>query len=184
VINFLNPSSPSTGSTSQISTELKNVSDIYNQIKLQPALKQSGYGLIYAQGKFGTPKSFKSTKVPQSAYLNDSTTYGALGSDYLFLLSHNSKIPGKGIINFDDTLYGINLNQFVDEILPKTSSLVRGEELLELINLIVRFLLTHTHAYPGLPPIPITQDGSNVQDILTELQNASTKILNKNIRLN
>jgi hypothetical protein len=182
--NFLNPSSPSTGSTSQISTELKNVSDIYNQIKLQPALKQSGYGLIYAQGKFGTPKSFKSTKVPQSAYLNDSTTYGALGSDYLFLLSHNSKIPGKGIINFDDTLYGINLNQFVDEILPKTSSLVRGEELLELINLIVRFLLTHTHAYPGLPPIPITQDGSNVQDILTELQNASTKILNKNIRLN
>ena len=76
------------------------------------------------------------------------------------------------------------MDQFVDEILPKTSSLVRGEELLELINLIVRFLLTHTHAYPGLAPVPITQDGSNVQDILTELQNASTKILNKNIRLN
>jgi hypothetical protein len=182
--NVLKTSVPTTGTTSQTSSALKNVTDIYNQIKLQPALKQGGYGLIYAQDKVGTPISFKSTKVPQSSYLTDSSTYGALASDNLFLLSHSSSIPGKGKINFDDTLYGISLDQFVDEILPKTSSLVRGEELLELINLIVRFLLTHTHAYPGLAPVPITQDGSNVQDILTELQNASTKILNKNIRLN
>ena len=175
---------PTTTTSTESTSAFKNVTDIYNQIKLLPALKQGGYGLIYAQDKVGTPISFKSTKVPQSSYLSDTTTYGALGSDNLFLLSHNSSIPGKGKINFDDTLYGISLDQFVDEILPKTSSLVRGEELLELINLIVRFLLTHTHAYPGLAPIPITQDGSNVQDILTELQNASTKILNKNIRLN
>ena len=68
--------------------------------------------------------------------------------------------------------------------IPKTSSLVRGEELLELINMIVRFLVTHTHAYPGLPPVSVTQDGSNIADMLTELQNAATKILNNNIRLN
>jgi hypothetical protein len=182
--NNLKPSLPKSGTTVQTSSAFKNVTDIYNQIKLLPALKQGGYGLIYAQGKVGTPISFKSTNVPQSSYLSDSTTYGALASDYLFLLSHNSKIPGKGNINFDDTLYGISLDQFVDEILPKTSSLVRGEELLELLNLIVRFLVTHTHAYPGLAPVQVTQDGSNVQDILTELQNAATKILNNNIRLN
>ena len=175
---------PTTTTSTESTSAFKNVTDIYNQVKLLPALKQGGYGLIYAQGKVGTPISFKSTNVPQSSYLSDATTYGALGSDYLFLLSHNSKIPGKGVINFDDTLYGISLDQFVDEILPKTSSLVRGEELLELINLIVRFLLTHTHAYPGLAPVQVTQDGSNVQDILTELQNAATKILNNNIRLN
>ena len=62
--------------------------------------------------------------------------------------------------------------------------MVRGEELLELMNLIVRFLVSHTHAYPGLPPVSITQDGSNVSNILTEMQNAYTKILNENIRLN
>jgi hypothetical protein len=55
---------------------------------------------------------------------------------------------------------------------------------MELINLITRFLLTHTHAYPGLPPVTVTQDGTSVSDILTELQNASQKILNENIRLN
>ena len=62
--------------------------------------------------------------------------------------------------------------------------MVRGEELMELINLIVRFLLTHTHSYPGLPPVQITQDGTKAQDILSELQNAANKILNKNIRIN
>ena len=62
--------------------------------------------------------------------------------------------------------------------------MVRGEELLELINLIVRFLTTHTHAYPGLPPVPVTQDGTTTVQILTELQNAVNKILNENIRIN
>ena len=175
---------PTTIDVAESTTSFKNVTEIYNQIKLQPALRIAGYGLIYAQDKVGVPLNFKSTNVPQSSYFADPTTYGALGSDYLFLLSHSSKIPGKGKINFDNTLYGINVDQFVDEIMPKTSSLVRGEELLELINIIVRFLTTHTHAYPGLPPVPVTQDGSNIADMLTELQNAYTKILNNNIRLN
>ena len=182
--NNIKSSVPSSGTTTDSTAAYKNVSEIFNQVKLNKALKVSGYGLIYVQGKVGTPTNTTSTTVPQSSYFSDPTTYGALASDYLFLLSHNSSIPGKGKINFDNTLYGISLDQFVDEITPKTSSLVRGEELLELINIIVRFLTTHTHAYPGLPPVPVTQDGSNVSDMLTEMQNAYTKILNNNIRLN
>jgi len=182
--NTLKSSTPTTGSTVDSQTSVKNITDIFNQIKLQPALKIPGYGLIYAQDKVGIPTSLKTSVVPQSSYYSDPTTYGALASDYLYLLSHKSSIPGKGKINFDDTLYGISLDQFVDEVLPKTSSLVRGEELLELVNMIVRFLTTHTHAYPGLPPVPVTQDGSNIPDLLTEIQNAYTKILNNNIRLN
>jgi hypothetical protein len=175
---------PTTINTAESTASFRNVMEIYNQIKLKPALRIPGYGLIYAKDKVGVPTNLKSTTVPQSKSFADPTTYGALASDYLYLLSHNSSIPGKGKINFDNTLYGINLDQFVDEIFPKTSSLVRGEELLELINIIVRFLTTHTHAYPGLPPVPVTQDGSNISDLLTEMQNAYTKILNSNIRLN
>ncbi len=182
--SILKSSSPTSGTTAESTISSKNITDIYNQIKLKPALKVPGYGLIYAKDRVGVPTNTVSSVVPQSSYYADPTTYGALASDYLYLLSHNSSIPGKGKINFDNTLYGISLDQFVDEILPKTSSLVRGEELLELINMIVRFLSTHTHAYPGLPPVPVTQDGSNVSDMLTEMQNAYTKILNSNIRLN
>jgi hypothetical protein len=179
------PINPPTTITTQQSTDAtNNISEIFNQVKLYPALKQGGYGLIYAKGKVGKPMEIKTTTIPQEKYSSDSSTYGTLASDTLYLLSNVSSIPGKGKINFADTLYGISLDQYVDEILPKTSSLVRGEELMELLNLIVRFLTTHTHAYPGLPPVPVSQDGSSVADILTEMQNAYVKILNANIRLN
>jgi hypothetical protein len=177
----LNPSTPLGASASPI--EVSNISEIYKGVKLNPALR-GGYGLIYAKDKVGIPKTPKKFVIPQQKYVNQESTYGALGSDILFLVSHNSQIPGKGKINFDDTLYGISPEKFTNELLPKTSSMVRGEELLELINLIVKFLVTHTHAYPGLPPVPVTQEGTNTQSILTELNNAVNKILSKNIRLN
>jgi hypothetical protein len=183
----MDPSSPDISSLGETPSESAivsvNVSDIYNGIKLNPALK-GGYGLIYAKDKVGVPRNPVKKVIDQKKYTYQESSYGALGSDTLFLLSHNSQIPNKGKINFDDTLYGISVEKFTDEILPKTSSMVRGEELLELINLIVRFLVTHTHAYPGLAPVPVTEDGSNTQSLTTEMQNAVNKILNKNIRLN
>ena len=166
------------------SIEAVNVSNIYSQVKLTAALKQSGYGLIYQKDTVGTPMDTKTIVVPQSKYYGTPQTYSALGGDKLFLLSHQTSIPGKKKINFADTLYGISNDKFSDDIMPNTSSTVRGEELLELINLITRFLLTHTHAYPGLPPVSITQDKTSSAQILTELQNAVTKILNENIRIN
>jgi hypothetical protein len=175
------PSTPLGSTATPI--EVSNISDIYKGVKLNPSLK-GGYGLIYTKGKVGNPRTPVKKVVKQQKYINQESSYGALGSDVLFLVSHNSQVPGKGKINFDDTLYGITPEKFANEFLPKTSSMVRGEELLELINLIVKFLITHTHAYPGLPPIPVTQDGTNAQTILVELNNAVNKILSKNIRLN
>ena len=177
----LSPSTPLGSTATPI--EVSNISDIYKGVKLNSSLK-GGYGLIYTKGKVGNPRTPVKKVVKQQKYTNQESSYGALGSDVLFLVSHNSQIPGKGKINFDDTLYGITPEKFANEFLPKTSSMVRGEELLELINLIVKFLITHTHAYPGLPPIPVTQDGTNAQTILVELNNAVNKILSKNIRLN
>jgi hypothetical protein len=55
---------------------------------------------------------------------------------------------------------------------------------MQLINIIVRFLTSHTHSFPGLPPVFIAYDGSSTTGMLTELQNAANKILNENIRIN
>jgi hypothetical protein len=175
----INPSNSPT-----IGPEFKNVSQIFSQIKLYTALKQGGYGLIYKKDTVGTPIDSKIITVPQTRHIAESSTTAALGADKVYLLSHFSSIPGKKKINFDNTLYGIPIEVFNKEIDPNTSSTVRGEELLELLNLIVRFLTTHTHAYPGLPPIPVTQDGTTTSQILTEMQNAVYKILNENIRIN
>ena len=161
-----------------------NLSQIFNQIKLNNSTTTKGYGLIYTKNIVGFPYNVKSVETPIFKYSNDPVTFGGLGADKLVLLSHQSSIPGKGKINFDGTLYGISNNVYTDEIVPKTSSLVRGEELLDLLNVIVRFLITHTHAFPGLPPVPVTQDGSNTADLLSQMQNAINTILNQNIRLN
>jgi len=161
-----------------------NLSQIYDKIKLNNSTSIKGWGLIYTKDKVGYPSTTKKTDVPMFKYNGSPVTFGALGADKLCLLSHQSSIPGKGKINFDGTLYGIKNDNFTDEIEPKTSSMVRGEELLELLNLIVRFLSTHTHAFPGLPPVPVTQDGSSVTSMLSAMQNAVNTVLNQNIRLN
>jgi hypothetical protein len=160
------------------------VNRVFGKIRLNSSAEKFGYGLIYAEDKVGKP--YKIKKSSQDIYKFNGTpiTMGSLAADKVFLLSQKSEIPGKGGINFDGTLYGITNEQYVQEIIPKTSSMVRGEELLELINMIVRFLTSHTHAFPGMPPVPVAYDGSNVTSILTELQNATNKILNENIRLN
>lgn len=174
---------PST-SKGKDSKSIENVSDIYKQIKLYPALSDYGYGLIWNKDKVGTPIEIKKEKVNQKVYTGKPSTYGALGSDNLFFLSHESSIPGKGKIDFSNTLYGITTEKFTNEILPKTSSMVRGDELLDFLNLIVKFLISHTHAYPFLPSYAISYEGTTTEDLEVALNEAKEKVLNKYIRIN
>lgn len=162
----------------------QNLTTIFTKVKLIPTDKVGGYGLIFQQGRVGdpikiTPKSFR--KIETNALPE---TYNAMGAQHVYLLSQLSQIPGKGKINFDDTLYGIDEQKFSLEIEPNTSSMVRGEELLQLLNVIVRFLVSHTHGFPGEPPIPITEDGSSVDNLIKELNDAYNKVLSQYIRLN
>jgi len=161
-----------------------SLTTVFSKIKLNFNDKIGGYGLIYQQNLVGdpikiTPKSFR--KIETNALPE---TYGALGAQHIYLLSQLSQIPGKNKINFANSLYGIDEQTFALQIQPNTSSAVRGEELLELLNIIVRFLVSHTHGFPGEPPIPITEDGSSVNNLIQQLNEAYTKVLNQYIRLN
>ena len=69
-------------------------------------------------------------------YTQTPSSYGVVGADNVYILSHKSKIPNKTKINLDGTLYGISQDKFVDELFNQTSSSVRGEELLQLINVL------------------------------------------------
>jgi hypothetical protein len=62
--------------------------------------------------------------------------------------------------------------------------MVRGEQLLDLIELIVRFLVSHVHPYHNMGPDSQSVDGTQIQTILTKLYDADSKILNKNLRIN
>lgn len=161
-----------------------HLNTIFKEVKLNPNDKQGGYGLIYALNKTGEPINVSFKGVTPTDTIDLPETHAALGGQYVYLLSQYSQIPGKEKINFLNNLYGISEEQFNTQIQNNTSSTVRGEELLELLNVIVRFLVTHEHGYPGEPPVSVTQDGSTVSNVLKELNDAYQKVLNQYIRLN
>jgi hypothetical protein len=161
------------------------MSRLINSIVVTATDLTPGYGTVYKN--FKQPEPFNKVQeivVPASVVKGDNTV-AALGADQLFLLSHKSTTPGKDQIDLQGTIYGISGGTFNDVILPNTSSTVRGEELMELLQLIVNFLITHDHPYPMLPPSPISR-ASNIStdDVLKKMQEAYQKVLNSNIRIN
>ena len=147
--------------------------------------EKGGFGLIYENGKVGKPIEILRKIFNQVKTNSVPTTYAALVGNKTYLLSQNSQIPGKQKINFRNNLYGITEQQFSEIILPNTSSMVRGEELMQLLNYIVNFLISHTHDYPGESVNPVAVGGgTNVQQLTTLLNEAYEKVLNQNIRLN
>jgi hypothetical protein len=124
-------------------------------------------------------------QVTKFGYSQNPTTYASLGADKVFLLSQQATPIGTAdTINFSGILYGIPNEKYVDEFMPKTNSLVRGEKLMDLLNLAIRFLLTHTHPYPGDPPCDEDFSGVKKEQIEKLLGEAPTQIINSNIRLN
>jgi len=165
------------------------VTRLMSNIKLVDGDLTSGYGLAYDIDKNNNiqqfvPEKFEKEDVIPQTTENISNTAGILGSDVLYLLSHKSQKNGTGKIDFANTLSGITETFLTNQIEPKTSSTVRGEELIELLNLIVRFLLNHVHPYHGMPPDSQTLDNVRADELYEELRNAQEKILNKYIRIN
>jgi len=167
---------------------LKNVGDILNGIKINQLDVTPGYSLVYnAKGDDSVPYEFVDDSYSEEQINRIDESVALMGGRKLYLLSNQTLGTGtaKKAIDFSDfDVYGITQDKIFSDIEPNTSSLVRGEELMELLNLIVKFLITHVHPYPGLPPVPVSQDGTSSQDLLKSILEAQQKILNGNIRIN
>lgn len=164
--------------------EFGNISYFNSNIKLSPASTVSGTGTLYSRNSFDIPVELVKERVNERKADHETETVGIMGADVLYLLSHGSIIPSKGTVDLKGTLYGIDRQRLRDDVHDKTSSMVRGEELMELLNLIVQFILTHVHSFPGMPPVKVTTSGLSEQDLLDRIRNASDNILNNRIRLN
>lgn len=160
------------------------ISNLMNSIKVTDS-SNGGYGLVYDDTKQDTvPYVPEENVVIPKNVETLSNTAGLIGGDYLYLLSHKSQKKGSEKIDLSNTLYGIGPNVVADKIEPNTSSIVRGEELIELLNLIVQFLIGHVHPYHGMVPDSQSVNGIKFDELLNELRNANEKILNKYIRIN
>lgn len=182
---------PQTSLYNQLTSETSStvskifIGNLMMGVKAVSSDETPGYGLIYDETKKQsvpfTPE--KNVVIPQEKIKLNNTS-SLLGGDYVYLLSHKSVKKSTGKIDLKDSLYGITESMISDEIEPKTSSSVRGEELVELLNLIVQFLITHVHPYHGMQPNSQSLNGITADKLLEELRNANEKILNKYIRIN
>ena len=164
---------------------IENMGRLINDIMVTSTDLTPGYGLVYKGFKTPLPYDEVNEVIIPVKFEKSDNTVATLGADQLYLLSHKTSIPGKDSIVLDESIYGITGNTFTDIIEPNTSSMVRGEELMELLQIIVNFLITHDHPYPMLPPSPISRgSGISTDDVLKKMQEAYIKVLNGNIRIN
>ena len=171
--------------------EYVNYRRFYHAINLNNS-KDNGWFLVWSNngGKpiFGPQGDLVEETVTPSEFQNEDITYGALGAQYLYLLSQNATIGDKQPIDLSNTLYGIPQDKFIgvgDTLYNQTCSSVRGEPLMVLINKMIDFLLNHVHPHANMVPDEKTQGSKTSKSEITELSNKANKnILNQNIRLN
>ncbi len=176
--------------TGSISSSLNDILSIakskllYRKITLSEGYKERGSGLVWSKTppKLGVLKNTVSETVNKRDYIVSPITYSVMGSDKIYLLSHRS--TDKFTIDLKDTLYGIPQSKLATDITEKTNSMVRGEELISFLQLLTRFLVSHVHPFPGVPPVPVSTDGTQTAEILSRLATADNLMLNKNIRIN
>jgi hypothetical protein len=164
--------------------EQQNISLFMTNVKLLDSSTNGGYALVWNKDKIGPGIDFITEKVQNNTTNNTPQSIATLGSQKIFLLSQDMVIKSKGKISFEENIYGITQNEYDTIIVNKTDPMVRGEQLMELINLIVKFLVSHVHGYHGLAPVQTGVDGTTVNDILQKLLDAPNNILNQNIRIN
>jgi hypothetical protein len=165
--------------------ELFSVSSMVTQVRFTRAFADiNGDGLVSKKNKFGVSKKKKKFKNIPQVYETKPNSVSILGGNKIILYSQDSQIDDKKINLSGNSIYGISQTDIFNEILPKTDATVRGEKLKEFLTLMMRFVLTHCHAYHGLPPNPTSFSQVTIGQIEEEFQKYDDKVLNQNIRIN
>jgi len=164
---------------------VQNMSNLVSLVKVNKTQVNSGYGTVYKNFINPLPYTIAPEVVTPTNTLATDNSVGIMGANKLYLLSHETQVDGKQKIDLSNTIYGISGETIFENIDPNTSSSVRGEPLLELLQLMVNFLITHDHPYPMLPPTPVSRASLiSTNDVLVKMQEAYQKVLNSNIRIN
>jgi len=156
------------------------------------SLEVTGDGLVSRKNKFGVSRKSEIQKISgNSEFINKRNSVSILGSNKIILMSQDSVIPGYSPVNMevisdteDNTLYGYSDNQINNNLIPNTEPLVRGYKLKELLNLIVKFLVSHSHPYHQLTPSSESYGQVTVEKLESALQKYDEEVLNQNIRIN
>lgn len=111
----------------------------------------------------------------------DYQNYMVALSDMLYLLSNETAIPEKGFINFDGINNGFTVDKITGDINDKTEPMVRGDQLVKALIIIINAFLNHVHSGFGFMNVNQTDEIQKLTKLKSEL---NSLILNHKIRIN
>jgi hypothetical protein len=111
----------------------------------------------------------------------DYQNYMVALSDMLYILSNETAIPEKGFINFDGINNGFTTDKITREINDKTEPMVRGDQLVKALVIIINAFLNHVHSGFGFMNVNQTDEIQKLSKLRSEL---NSLILNHKIRIN
>lgn len=142
----------------------------------------NGYGLIYSQTSIDVEPISKKIEKPILKKINDvDQTFAAITSDQIFYLSTETNgVDGKKIDFGSLNKYEYSQDDYVSKIAPNTFSSVRGEKLIEILDLITLILLNHTHGIITPPKY----FKSTIDELKRLIARAKQDMVNNSIRIN
>jgi hypothetical protein len=171
--------------------QTKNFVSLSARITLNAGSLRRGFFLVSGKnddkpiiGPQTKPK--QTTEIP-AEFVNSPITYGIMGGQRLYFISQDSSGP-KGKVDLSRTLYGITQDDFIGDersIESRTYPVVRGDELMSLLQKIFSYITGHVHPTATMPPVPVASgNGQTTAEISQILADSQNTILNQNIRIN
>jgi len=144
--------------------------------------RTNGYGLVYSKTSLEPEVKPEIRKVPRLKKISDvDQTFAAVSSDFIFNISTQEPgVDGKKINFTALNKYEFDQGDYVLRILPNTFSSVRGEKLIDLLELMTAMLLNHTHGI-ATPPNYWEATKTRIEQLINS---ARTEMLNRSVRIN
>ena len=144
--------------------------------------RTNGFGLIYSRTSMEVPIISQKKEVPYLKKVSEvDQTFAAITADQIIHMSTiNSGVDGKNIDFGALDKYEYTQEDYLMRILPNTFSSVRGEKLIEILELITLILLNHTHGIIT-PPKYFKATTDSLKRLI---ERAKIDMINSSIRIN
>jgi hypothetical protein len=144
--------------------------------------KTNGFGFLYSQNSPDIQPETKRVEVPYLRKISETDqSFAAITADQIMYLSTNSSgTDGKQVDFGALNKYEYTQEDYIMRILPNTFSTVRGEKLIEILDLMTLILLNHVHGI--ITPPKYFQ--STMDELKRLISRAKQDMVNASIRIN
>lgn len=163
-------------------SSLRQLSNSMNFLEKVSYYDRTANGLVFSISSLNVPVNETKVKLPYLKKVSDTDqTFAAITADNILYLSQtNPGVDGKQIDFSSLDKYEYTQEDYLKRIIPNTFATVRGEKLIEILELITVILLNHKHGILTEPKY----FKSAIDSLKRLIERAKQDMLNNSIRIN